>query len=189
MKKTLLTMALTILVGMSASAQPQRSSGENNDNRRAEHAKQRADRLANDLELKGEEKSQFVSLYMEYQQALRPQRSSAIAEGPVEKDRKKGKELSDEEAMKQIDEIFARREEQIAQSQQRLEVDRSYCAKFKEILKPQQLLKLFSRQQGPGQMRQGGQFGGRPGGGYGRQQGGGRPGGFNGPGGGFDGDF
>lgn len=204
MKKTIIVMAVAAIVSISASAQPQHMSREEMQSHRAERIQQQADKLAKDFELKGDEKDQFVSLYTDYQKALqeaqaRPRNKSVKPENQKgdkkekgdkkdQKGEKKVKELTDEEATQKIEELLTRQAEQIAQSQKRLEVNREYYAKFKQVLKPQQILKVLNQQQQQGQMRMGGQPGGR--GGFGGPQGGGRPGGFGGPqGGGFGGDF
>ena len=177
----LLSTALLFSVNNPATAQ--RPSQEDMQARRAQMVEQQAERLAKDLDLKGDQKTSFVDTYKAYQNelmaAVQGQRGQQRQEGQQEK-----KKLSDEEAQKQLDEYFARQEAQIAQQQKRLEVERKYYAEFKKTLTPQQLVKVFRQRQG-GQRQGGGQ---RPGG-FGGPQGGDRPGGFGGNGGGMGGDF
>lgn len=188
MKKTILGMALVAMVSVSASAQEQRQrlSDEEMAARRAEMVQKQAEKLAKDMDLSDDAKTQFVSLYTEYQEALQQAREANRGEQPEQaqdRSEKKQKELTDEEATQRIEQQFARQEAQIAQSQAALEVQKQYYAKFQETLTPQQLLKIFGQQQRMGNRQQGGMQGG--------PQGGGRQGGMpGGPGeGGMGGDF
>jgi|GEM_PF-468861 len=213
MKKVLALMAMAAIMGMSASAQPQRMGKEEMQAKRAERIQNQAEKMANDFGLKDDKKTQFVNLYTEYQNALSEAKPDGNPKGAKpgkgDKDKKdkgdkkekadkpgkgenKAKELTDEEATQRIEELFARQEGQIQQSQKRLEVNKAYYEKFKNVLTPQQIYKVLNRQQR--QMQRGGQMnrqGNRPQG-RGQQGGfGGRDnGGFGGPGdGGFGGDF
>ncbi|MCD8266065.1 MAG: hypothetical protein LUC33_02815 [Prevotellaceae bacterium] len=177
MKKTILGMALVALVSVSASAQEQRQrlSDEEIAAKRAEMVQKQADKLAKDMSLSDDAKTQFVALYTEYQEALAAAREQNRGEQPEQagdRSEKKQKELTDEEATERIQQQFARQEAQIAQSQAALDVQKQYYAKFQETLTPQQLLKVFAQQQ-RGNRGQGGPQGGPQGGG--RQ--GGMPGG------------
>ncbi len=168
------TLAMFSL-SMSAQGQRQRLSEEEMAKLRAEQVQKQADRLAKDLDLKDDAKAGFVATYTEYMDALANVRSVAREENREEanedRSNRKEKDLSDEEATKRLEQIFARQEEQIEQSKKALEVTRQYYAKFKETLTPQQLLKVFSQQQRGGQRGQGGQ-GGPMGGGQGGPMGG-----------------
>lgn len=181
-------MAALVLTGMSAVAQ--RPSQEDREARRAEMVQKQAERLAKDFSLKGDAKKSFMDTYVAYQQELqslgqtnrqRPDRNAQAGQNSQKK------ELSVEEATKQVDEYFSRQEQQVARQLQRLAVEKEYYAKFKETLTPQQLVKIFvqrEQRQGGGQQR--GNFGPRDGG----QNRGPRGGGFGGgPEGGFESGF
>ncbi len=163
-----------------AQEQRQRMDEEEMAKRRAEIVEKQAERLAKDMDLKDDAKSQFMATYAEYQEALMSARMGNRNEGEEnareERGSKKEKELTDEEATQRIEANLARQEEQIAQSQKALEITRQYYAKFKETLSPQQLYKVFGQQQRGNMNRQGGQ-GGQQGGG---PRGGGFGGGFGG---------
>ncbi len=166
MKKTMIAMAMLATVSLSAGAQEQRQrmSDEEMASRRAEMVQKQAEKLAKDLDLKDDAKTQFIATYSEYQEALMNARMSGRDENrenaSEERGEKKSKEMTDEEATQRIEESFARQEAQIAQSQKALEVSREYYAKFKETLTPQQLFKVFGQQQRRGgDNRQGGQGG------------------------------
>lgn len=164
-------------------ANAQRSNGENGSARRAEMVGKQAEKLAKDFNLEGDAREAFIATYKNYQEELRGdqrnrgERSNAAQRGDEKK-------LSNEEATKQVEEYFARQEEQIAQMQQRLEVSKRYYKEFQKTLTPQQLAKIFRQQpMREGNMQRGGN-GGPRGGNDGQ-----RPGGFGGPGGmgGFEG--
>ncbi len=180
MKKLMILMAAFAMFSLSMSAQGQRQrlTEEEMAKLRSEQIQKQADRLAKDLDLKDDAKANFVATYTEYQDALAKVRSVARdenrEEASEERNNRKEKDLTDEEATKRVEEVFARQEEQIEQSKKALEVTREYYAKFKETLTPQQLLKVFSQQQRGGQQRgQRGQGGeGNPMGGQGGPMGG-----------------
>ncbi len=184
MKKTMIGMALMAMVAVNASAQEgrQRLSEEEMAARRTEMVQKQAEKFAKDFNLTDDAKTQFVALYTEYQGALEQARSASRVEGEQpnaeEREGRKNKELTDEEATKMIEEGFARQEAQIAQSTAALAVEKEYYDKFKETLTPQQLVKIFAQRQGQrggqrgGQGQQGGQ-GERMGGPQGGPMGGG----------------
>ncbi len=180
---------MSLLFSVNNTASAQRFSQEEMEARRAQMVEQQAERMAKDLDLKGDAKTSFVALYKEYQNELMStqQRQRGQQRQDGQSDRKK---LTDEEAQKQIDEYFARQESQIVQQQKRLEVEKKYYEEFKKTLTVQQLAKVFRQRQM--MQRQGGQrpggFGG-PQGGFGGNGGGMRQGGFGGNGGGMGGDF
>lgn len=179
MKKTLIAMTLMAMTTMTAMAQ--RPSREDMQQRRTEMAEKQAERLAKDFDLKDDAKTQFIATYKAYRaelQAAQPERQRPETNDGQEVKKKK---MTDEEAQKKVDEYFARQEQQIANQQKRLEVEKKFYAEFKKTLTPQQLAKVFTAQR----QRQGGQQ--RPGGFGGH--GGGRPGGFGGPGGQGGDDF
>ncbi|MBP5514443.1 MAG: hypothetical protein J6Y04_06675 [Bacteroidaceae bacterium] len=188
MKKILV---LSLVTMMSLSAMAQRSQ-ENMQARRAEMISTMADRVAKDLNLKDDAKTQFVATYKAYQEELMGTYQIGRNQGQGQRgERQNDRKLSDEEAQKQVEQYFERQEQQIKQSQARLEIEKKYLAEFQKTLTPQQLAKVFTQRQQMG-MRQGGQggrnFGGqggmRPGGGFGGGFGGGGGGGFGGGGGG-----
>ena len=178
---SLLMFTLTCFMPTQAAAQ--RPDGEEMKGRRAEMIEQLAERLAKDMDLKGDAKSEFIAQYKMYQNELQATQSGRRGMLNPNADREK-KKLSDEEAQNLVDEYFSRQEQQIAQQQKRLEVEKKYYAEFKKTLTPQQLAKIFRQRQN---MRQGGQ--GPRQGGFGGPQGGPRQGGFGGPQGGMGGDF
>ena len=207
MKQTILgliTLA-TITFGFNANTNAQDN---NRESRRAEMQARQKERLVKDLDLTDEQKPKFEEVYTRYQNelaTLRPQRddvdaqSGATAQQDTDKKDKKGKkdkkELTDAEATTQLQAYFDQQNEQIQRQQQRLDIQKKYCAEMSAFLTPQQLRKVFRQpmQGGRGQQAgrggqgrrngQGGRggFGGGPrGGGFGGDQGG-----FGGPGGGF----
>lgn len=192
--KKLLVLSLVTIMSMSAMAQRNQ---ENMQARRAEMISTMADRVAKDLNLKDEAKTQFVATYKAYQEELFGTYQTGRNQGQ-RGERQNDKKLTDEEAQKQVEQYFERQEQQIKQQQARLEIEKKYLAEFQKTLTPQQVAKIFAQRQQMG-MRQGGMQGGRgfggqggmrPGGGFGGGGFGG--GGFGGgqPGGGFGGgDF
>ena len=152
------------------------------ESRRSEMRARQTERLIRDLKLTDEQKAKFEPIYQSYQSemaALRTPRTGSDA--PAQQGTQDKKELTDEAATARLQEIFNRQEEQIRQSQQRLDIQKRYCPQFAEFLTPQQLLRVFQPQQnrGPQQGGRGG-FGGQGGrGGFG----GGPRGGFGGQGG------
>lgn len=185
--KKIMILALVAMTGLSAFAQ--RPTQEEMQARRAEMIEKQADRLAKDMDLKGDAKTQFVATFKAYQQELAStQQNRRNAEPRGERGQQSDKKkLTDEEAQKQVQEYFDRQERQLAQQQARLEIEKKYLAEFQKTLTPQQLVKIFHQQRM--QSRQGGQNFRQ--GGFGGPQGGNRQGGFGGgqPGGGFGGDF
>lgn len=180
-------LATALLFSVNNTASAQRPNREDMQARRAEMVAQQAERLAKDLDLKGDQKTSFVATYKQYREELQSVQQGQQGQRPQQGQQER-KKLTDEEAQKQLDEYFARQEQQIAQQQKRLEVERKYFDEFKKTLTPQQLVKVFRQRQ---MQRQGGQrqgFGG-PQGGFGGNGGGMRQGGFGGNGGGMGGDF
>lgn len=177
MLATMFLMHCSLFVSV---AKAQRPNSDEMQARRAEMVEKQAEKMAKDFELKGDEKDAFVELYKTYQKDLRgEQRGRGDRANAAQRSEKK---LTDEEAKKQIEEYFARQEEQIAQMQRRLDVSKKYYESFQKMLTPQQLAQIFRQQpMREGNMQRGGNYGGpRPGGQ--------RPGGFGGPqGGGFGG--
>lgn len=159
------------------------------ESRRAEMQSRQKERLIKDLKLTDEQKAKFEPIYENYQKelaGLRPQRQQVDGEtGASQQDKK---ELTDALATARLQALFDRQAEQIQQSQQRLDIQKKYCAEFSAILNPQQLLRVFQPQQRTGQRggQQQGPRGGQggPRGGFGGNRGGfggGPQGGFGGP--------
>ncbi len=191
-----LFVALTLGSSLSVQARDKKTDGD-----RKELSTKQASRMASELKLDDKTQAWFIPLYAEYQDTLRSLRRPAGMPAPGQKGKaskqdpvpdaqgqapeangekseaKRGcKQLTDAEALQQIEENFSRTEREVA-------LKRSYLARFKEKLTPQQLHTIFCRpamQQRPQNGRpQGGMNGG------GRQMGG-----FGGPMGGFGGgDF
>ena len=171
MKKTvfILSMAAILLGSINTNAQD----NNNREGRRAEMQTRQKERLVKDLKLSDEQRTKFEPIYENYQKelaALRPQREKVDGEtGATQQGKKKEKEeLTDAVATSRLQAIFDRQAEQIQQSQQRLDIQKKYCAELSGILTPQQLLRVFqSQQQRNGQrngQRQGGPRGGFGGG-------------------------
>ena len=179
MKKFFLLTAVAVMSFVSvnnANAQNDREA------RRAELQARQTERLVKDLKLTDEQKAKFEPIYQNYMKELLEVRQLPSREADNDNSKK---ELTDAEATAQLQKVFTRQEEQIRQSQLRLDIQKKYCAELSNILTPQQLLKVFQPQQG---RNRGGQQGGRGGQGFGGPRGGGfggNGGGFGGPGGDF----
>ncbi len=188
MKKTvfILSMAAMLLGSINTNAQD----NNNRENRRAEMQARQKERLVKDLKLTDEQRTKFEPIYENFQKelaALRPQHQQVDGEtGASQQSGKKEKEeLTDAVATSRLQAIFDRQAEQIQQSQQRLDIQKKYCAELSGVLTPQQLLRVFQPQQQRNGQRNGQRQGG-PRGGFGGGQGGPR-GGFGGDRGGFGG--
>ena len=178
-------MFVALVALFTLSAQAQRPNQEEMKERRAQMIAQQAEKLAKECDLKDEAKTQFVATYKAYQDELQSTQRNRQWQRNGQQTAEK-KKLSDEEAQKQVQDYFTRQEENIAQLQKRLEVEKKYLAEFQKTLTPQQLAKIFrQRQQNMGGMQNGQrQYGPRQGG-FGGPQGNSERGGFGGPGGDF----
>ena len=196
MKKSIIILTLaTMLFGSVSNTNAQDNNNER-ESRRAEMQGRQKERLIRDLKLTDEQRAKFEPIYENYQKelaALRPERQQADGEtGASQQNKKEKQELTDAVAAARLQALFDRQAEQIQQSQQRLDIQKKYCAEFSSVLNPQQLLRVFQ----PLQQRNG-QHGGQQGfrGGQGGPRGGqgGPRGGFGGGqsgfGGGPQGDF
>lgn len=186
MKKTLLVAALAL--GLSSVAMAQENGSQDRAQMRAEMVQKNAERLAKDFELKGDAKSTFLKDFVAYQNELMgtiqmPQREQGKEEAAADKK----KELTEAEAKAKIQESFERQEKMVAQMQKRLDIQKKYYESFSKILTPQQMVRIFNRQDRPHNFQRGqnGQregFGGqgdrRGRGGFGGSRGFGGPGGF-----------
>ena len=188
MKKSIfiLSMAAMLFGSINTNAQD----NNNRESRRAEMQTRQKERLVKDLKLTDEQRTTFEPIYENYQKelaALRPQHQQVDGEtGASQQGGKKEKEeLTDAVATSRLQALFDRQAEQIQQSQQRLDIQKKYCAELSGVLTPQQLLRVFQPQQQRNGQRNGQRQGG-PRGGFGGGQGGPR-GGFGGDRGGFGG--
>ena len=173
MKKIIIAIAVAILTFTGAN-----NANAQNDNdrdaRRQEMQARQTERLIKDLKLTDEQKEKFEPIYKRYLTELASARQSETRDQRADDEKK---ELTDEQATARVQEIFARQEQQIQQSQLRLDIQRKYCAEFSAVLTPQQLVRVFTPQMGRGNQRQGsrggfgggqrGGFGGAPRGGFG----------------------
>ncbi len=169
----LIALAAMTLASTNANAQDN-----NREARRAEMQARQTERLIKDLKLTDEQKTKFEPIYNNYQKELAALREDRNRE--QDDNQRDKKELTDAEATAQLQEFFSRQEQQIQQSQLRLDIQKKYLAEFSNVLTPQQLLKVFRPQFGRNRQQQGG-----PRGGQGFR--GPRGGGFGGPGGNFGG--
>lgn len=167
MKKTILILFVAFSCAV-LSAGAQRHHRVNDDNgrsvQRREMVKRQASVLSQRMELDNVTAAWFEPLFIEYHDSLSAIRSTTFPERD-----KKIDALSDLEAEQMILDKFKADEQTLA-------VRRAFYERFKERLTPQQLIRIFAQQSGPGQ--RGGQQGG-PRGGFGGPEG---PGGFGGPG-------
>ena len=128
MKKVISSMALMLLVASGQVAMAQR-------NDRGVRAEQRVERqaesLAKSMDLDGEQKTTFVSLYKEYQDTLRAVRRDAF-----QPKRDKDEKLSEEEAEQRILASFEREAKVNALKQE-------YYKKFRAHFKASQLVRVF----------------------------------------------
>ncbi len=109
-------------------------------------AAERAERLAKDMSLEGDVKTKFVDLYKKYQEELTADiREQMEKRSENTEERKKDKDLTDEEALAKINEQFEQEQAQISRQQKQLMIKKNYLAEFRELLTPQQLLKVFGR--------------------------------------------
>ncbi len=128
MKKVIFSMALLLLAASGQAAMAQR-------NDRGARAEQRVERqaesLAKSMDLDGEQKTTFVSLYKEYQDTLRAVRRDAF-----QPKRDKDEKLSEEEAEQRILASFEREAKVNALKQE-------YYKKFRAHFKASQLVRVF----------------------------------------------
>lgn len=177
MKKFITMVMAAFILGSSMTAAAQDDKKDKKQKKdKTEMLNKRATRVANDLKLDDKTTAWFIPLYVEYQDTLQAVNRPQMPKPDGEKKAKKA-ELSDDEALKLIEDNFAK-------SEKRTALQREYFKKFKEKLTPKQLVSIFVRgnehpnmQRGNNQQR-------------GNMQGQGMPGGFPPQGGGgFGGDF
>lgn len=128
MKKVISSMALMLLVASGQVAMAQRA---DRDSRAAQRVERQAESLAKSMDLDGEQKTTFVSLYKEYQDTLRAVRRDAF-----QPKRDKDKKLSEEEAEQRILASFEREAKVNALKQE-------YYKKFRAHFKASRLLRVF----------------------------------------------
>lgn len=139
-------IALLTLLSLT-SAYAQRPGNADRQQMREEMTEKQATRLAKDFELKDDAKTEFIKQYKAYQQELRGEnRERQQRQGEVQGRPDGQKKLTDEQAKKRIERYFERQEQQIANMQRRLAVDRKYYEQFSKTLTPQQLTRIFSQQ-------------------------------------------
>ena len=146
--------------------------------RRQEMQARMTENLVKELKLTDDQKAKFDPIYTNYLKELAALRQDQTQNRSEQRNQN---ELTDAEATAKLQEVFTHQEQQIKLSQQRLDVQKKYCAELSSVLTPQQLLRVFQPQQN--RFRQGGRQGnrGERGGGFGGPRGGG----FGGPAGEF----
>lgn len=192
MKKVILFFAAALMISTSVMAQRQQMTQEQIAQRQAERIQQQTERMVKELGLKDDEKSEFESIYKEYQKELLE--AMGQDQRRQREEDKRADQMTSEECYKKIKDNLDQMQKQVEQAQKRLDITKKYMAQLMPILNAQQMYKVFGqRQQGwggqngqNGQQRnwngQGGQggYGGQRGGqgGYGGGQRGGFGGGF-----------
>ena len=129
---------LSGLFGDSNGAGRERRKG---DMRREQMMEKRAERLADELELKGDARSEFLVTYKNYQQDLMSHRKTPPF--PADLEGKKESELTEEEAAERIKAEFDRKAQQIVDAYNTLEVDKKYYEVFSKTMSAKQLMKIF----------------------------------------------
>ena len=128
MKKVIFSMALLLLAASGQAAMAQRN---DRGARAAQRVERQAESLAKSMDLDGEQKTTFVSLYKEYQDTLRAVRRDAF-----QPKRDKDEKLSEEEAEQRILASFERGAKVNALKQE-------YYKKFRAHFKASQLVRVF----------------------------------------------
>lgn len=164
MRKLIIALALFTLTASAAMAQ-----SADHAQRRTEMILKQAERFAGEWGLEGEKRTNFITLYSEYQAKV-----MATYTAPQQNNDEPQKELTDEEAKAKVEAYFSQQEDDIAARLARYQVQKEYYEHFAAILTPQQLARIFTqprRGQGGGRPGQGGR-GGYRGNGQGGFQGG-----------------
>ena len=130
MKKIILWGFYAICLVGSETAMAQDGKDRKGDMRREQMMEKRAERLADELELKGDARSEFLVTYKNYQQDLMSHRKTPPF--PADLGGKKESELTEEEAAERIKAEFDRKAQQI--------VD----AVFSKTMSAKQLMKIFA---------------------------------------------
>lgn len=142
MKRILLPICLLGCMAVSA----QRQEGSDFNAFRAEVMERRAERLANDLDLKDQAKADFKALYNKFQEEMFVIIASEF-QTRSELERKKIDDLTDDEAMLRVKNMFDRKTQSIVNSYNRLEIEKKYYAEFAKTMNNKQLLKIFEGSQ------------------------------------------
>ncbi len=186
MKKTIVMMALAAMTCINVNAQERRNrTVEEMQARRDARMEKKAQQLAEEMELKGDAKEQFIAAYKDMVKEIyaanvfRRQQDRDAADAKGKKNDKKGdkkEKMTPEEATEKMQQQFARRQQEIEQMQKILQIQQDYYKKMQEFLDGSQLLHVFSqtnnnprqgqmsrmRQGAPRQgMQRGGEWGGQ----------------------------
>ena len=139
MKKIILWGFYVICLVCSETAMAQDGKDRKGDMRREQMMEKRAERLADELELKGDARSEFLVTYKNYQQDLMSHRKTPPF--PADLGGKKESELTEEEAAERIKAEFDRKAQQIVDAYNTLEVDKKYYELFSKTMSAKQLMK------------------------------------------------
>ncbi len=185
MRKTIVMMAIAAVMSMNASAQQERRNRtvEEMQARREARAEKKAQQLAEEMELKGEAKEQFIAAYKDMVKEIGAANVFRRQQANAAKKEKKGdkkEKLTAEEANEKMQQQFARRQQEIEQMQKVLQIQQEYYKRMQQFLDGSQLMRVFDQRndnarQGqmnrmrPGAPRQGMQRGGEWGGQRNRQ--------------------
>ena len=138
MKKIILWGFYAICLVCSGTAMAQDGKDRKGDMRREQMMEKRAERLADELELKGDARSEFLVTYKNYQQDLMSHRKTPPF--PADLEGKKESELTEEEAAERIKAEFDRKAQQIVDAYNTLEVDKKYYEVFSKTMSAKQLI-------------------------------------------------
>ena len=141
MRKIVLLGFYVICLVCSEIAMAQDGKDRKSDMRREQMMEKRAERLADELELKGDARSEFLVTYKNYQQDLMSHRKTSPC--PADLGGKKESELTEEEAAERIKTEFDRKAQQIVDAYNTLEVDKKYYEVFSKTMSAKQLMKIF----------------------------------------------
>lgn len=141
MKKIILLGFYVICLVCSEIAMAQDGKDRKGDMRREQMMEKRAERLADELELKGDARSEFLVTYKNYQQDLMLHRKTPPF--PADLGGKEESELTEEEAAERIKAEFDRKAQQIVDAYNTLEVDKKYYEVFSKTMSAKQLMKIF----------------------------------------------
>ena len=141
MKKIILWGFYAICLVCSETAMAQDGKDRKGDMRREQMMEKRAERLADELELKGDARSEFLVTYKNYQQDLMSHRKTPPF--PADLGGKKESELTEEEAAERIKTEFDRKAQQIVDAYNTLEVDKKYYEVFSKTMSAKQFMKIF----------------------------------------------
>ncbi len=140
------------LMGTGIVAQAQENNNEERQKMQVERVKKMAERKADDMKLEGDKKSDFVAMYLQYQNDLMNAHRKLMENRQRSQNPEEKKTLTDEEAKAKVDQFFAQQEKQVQAAQARLAVHKKYYIAFSKTLTPQQLAEVFSEQRRPMQM-------------------------------------